>query len=94
MLSFMEAVRQIKEAYPTVKTVSGLSNISYGMPYRKIVNMNFLALALSVGMDAAIMDPENRDMCGTLYAVEALLDRDKYCRKYNRAYRQGKFGSK
>lgn len=92
MLSFMESVKKIKELHPTVNTVSGLSNISYGMPYRKIVNMNFLTLALSAGMDAAIIDPENRDMIATIYAVEALLNRDKYCRKYNKAFRQGKFG--
>ncbi len=92
MLSFMEAVREIKKLHPTVKTVSGLSNISYGMPYRKIVNMNFLTLALSAGMDAAIIDPENRDLYASIYAVEALLNRDKHCRKYNKAYRDGKIG--
>ena len=93
MLSFMETVRRIKEICPAVHTVSGLSNISYGMPCRKAVNMNFLALALSAGMDAAIMDPENRDMTASVYAVEALLGHDKYCRKYNRAFRRGLFGT-
>lgn len=92
MLQFMDSVRGIKKLYPDVKTVSGLSNISYGMPYRKIVNMNFLTLALSAGMDAAIIDPENRDMIASMYAVEALLNRDKHCRNYNKAFRQGKIG--
>ncbi len=92
MLSFMEAVREVKRLFPKVKTISGLSNISYGMPYRKIVNLNFLALALSAGMDAAIMDPGNRDLYASVYAVEALLNRDKHCRKYNKAYREGKIG--
>lgn len=92
MLTFMDAVKEIKSLYPTVNTVSGLSNISYGMPYRKIVNQNFLTLALAAGMDAAIIDPENRDMYATIYAVEALLNRDKHCRNYNKAFRQGKFG--
>ena len=92
MITFMNSVKQIKRMHPAVNTVSGLSNISYGMPYRKIVNMNFLTLALSVGMDAAIIDPENRDMYATIYAVEALLNKDKYCRNYNKAFRQGKFG--
>ncbi|MEG1497320.1 MAG: methyltetrahydrofolate cobalamin methyltransferase [Clostridiales bacterium] len=92
MLSFMEAVQKIKTLYPTVKTVSGLSNISYGMPYRKIVNLNFLALALSAGMDAAIIDPEKKDLYSSIYAVEALLNRDKHCRKYNKAFRDGIIG--
>ncbi len=92
MLMFMESVREIKRLYPTVKTVSGLSNISYGMPYRKIINQNFLTLALSAGMDAAIINPENRDMVGSIFAVEALMGQDKHCRKYYKAFRDGKFG--
>ncbi len=92
MLMFMDSVREIKRLYPTVKTVSGLSNISYGMPYRKIINLNFLTLMLAAGMDAAIINPENRDMVGSIFAVEALLGRDRHCRKYYKAYRDGKFG--
>ena len=93
MLMFMDSVREIKRIYPTVKTVSGLSNISYGMPYRKIINQNFLTLALYAGMDAAIINPENRDMVGSIFAVEALLGQDRHCRKYYKAFRDGKFGS-
>lgn len=92
MLSFMDAVREIKRLNPYVKTISGLSNISYGMPYRKIVNLNFLTLALSAGMDAAIIDPTNRDYYATVLTVEALLNRDKHCRRYYKAYRAGKIG--
>ena len=92
MLKFMEAVREIKRLYPTIKTTSGLSNISYGMPYRKVVNQNFLTLALSAGMDSGIVDPTNRDFISTIYAAEALLGMDKHCRKYNKAFRAGKIG--
>jgi 5-methyltetrahydrofolate--homocysteine methyltransferase len=94
MLQFMESVRQIKAVYPTVHFTSGLSNISYGMPARAIINRNFLTLALSAGMDSAIMDPTNRAMAETIYAAEALLGMDKFCRNYNKAYRQGKIGVK
>ena len=92
MLSFISSVKKLKERHPAIHTVSGLSNISYGMPYRKIVNMNFLTLSMYAGMDAAIIDPENRDMIATIYAVDALLAKDKHCRNYNKAFRQGKFG--
>lgn len=92
MINFMEAVRGIKALHPTVNITSGLSNISYGMPCRKLVNQNFLALALSVGMDSAIVDPANRDMRGTILATEALLGRDRCCRRYNNAYRKGLIG--
>ncbi len=92
MLIFMETIREIKRLYPGVKTTSGLSNISYGMPYRKIINLNFLTLALSAGMDSAIIDPTNRDLYATILATEALLNKDKHCRNFSRAYRQGKIG--
>ncbi len=92
MLNFMEAIRQIHAKYPRVHFTSGLSNISYGMPYRKIVNQNFLALALSVGMDSAIVDPTNRDVYATILAVTALMNKDRCCRRYNKAYRAGKIG--
>lgn len=92
MLNFMEAIRQIHTSYPEVHFTSGLSNISYGMPYRKIVNQNFLALALSAGMDSAIVDPTNRDIYATMLAVEALMNQDRLCRNYNKAYRVGKIG--
>jgi len=90
MLSFMEAIKKTKELYPTVNFTSGLSNISYGMPARRLVNQNFLTLALFAGMNSAIMDPMNSAMMDTLLVAEALLGRDKYCRKYNKAYRDGK----
>ena len=94
MLDFIEAVKGIKTQYPDVKITSGLSNISYGMPCRKLINKAFLAMALQAGMDSAIMDPGDREMLGTILAAEVLMGQDKYCRRYNRAYRAGKIGKK
>ncbi len=92
LVTFMDAVRKIKKEFPGVYITSGLSNISFGMPCRKIVNLNFLALAMSAGMDSAIVDPTKREICATILAVEALLGKDAFCRKYNTAYRKGLFG--
>ncbi|GAW32693.1 methyltetrahydrofolate cobalamin methyltransferase [Carboxydocella sp. JDF658] len=92
LLNFVETLKKAKELYPTIKVTSGLSNISFGMPLRKVINQNFLTIALYAGMDSAIMDPCNRDMLATLLATEALLGRDRYCRKYYNAYRKNKIG--
>lgn len=92
LLKFAEATRQIKELYPTINITSGLSNISFGMPLRKVVNQNFLTLAMFAGMNSAILDPLNRDLIATLLATEALLGRDKYCRNYANGYRKHKIG--
>lgn len=91
-LNFFEAVRRIKEKYPTVNVTAALSNISYGMPARKLVNCNFLTLAIQAGLDSVIADPLNREVIGTIFATEVLLSRDKFCRKYNMAFRKGLIG--
>jgi 5-methyltetrahydrofolate--homocysteine methyltransferase len=92
LLSFNDAVRLIKGKYPEVHITSGLSNISFGMPYRKAINTQFLALAMSAGMDSAIMDPTSADMRATLYATDALLGNDEYTMNYLTAFRKGLIG--
>ena len=62
------------------------------MPARKVVNANFLAIAMAAGLDSVIADPMNRDVAGTIFATEALLGRDRHCRKYGKAYRAGRIG--
>jgi 5-methyltetrahydrofolate corrinoid/iron sulfur protein methyltransferase len=94
LVKFMETTTTIKGLYPDIKVTSGLSNISFGMPLRRVVNQNFLTLAMFAGMDSAIMDPCNREMMATLLATEALLGRDRFCRKYYKAFRKGKIGAK
>ena len=92
MLVFNECVRAIKEEYPTIHITSGLSNISFGLPVRKMINIPFMVLAMAAGMDSAIMDPTSRDMNGVLHATEALLGEDEFCMEYLEAYRDNLFG--
>ena len=93
MQDFAESISLI-HYYAPVKVTGAISNISFDMPARKYVNMNCMAYAIAAGLDSAIMDPCSADMMGTIYACEALRQKDKGGRKYNRAYRQGKFGKK
>jgi len=92
MLKFVETLKSVKELYPTVKVTSGLSNISFGMPLRKVINQYFFSIAIFAGMDSAIIDPLNRDMLTALLTTEALLGRDRFCRNFNQAYRKNKIG--
>ena len=92
MLNFTETLKRVKELYPTIKVTSGLSNISFGMPLRKVVNQGFLTIALYAGMDSAILDPTNRDMMATILVTEALLGRDRLCRNFSNAFRKKKIG--
>lgn len=92
LLKFVEATQAIKELFPTIKVTSGLSNISFGMPLRKIINQTFLTIAMYAGMDSAILDPCNRDMLAIMLATEALMGRDRFCRNFSNAYRKNEIG--
>ncbi len=86
---FFNAVRRIMDDYPGVHTICGASNISYGMPARKIVNRAFMVMAIQSGLDGAITNPTDRDMMSSILAAEALVGRDNFCENYCNAYRDG-----
>ena len=90
-LVFLETLREIKLALPGAKTVSGLSNISFGLPKRSLINKAFLVLAVGAGLDAAILDPTDKEMLALLRATETLLGQDPYCVEYLKAFREGRF---
>ncbi|MCL1847858.1 MAG: dihydropteroate synthase [Coriobacteriia bacterium] len=91
LVSFTKAIRLIRAEFPDVHITSGLSNISYGMPNRKAINMQFLSLSMAAGMDSAILDPLSPDMQATIHATDALLGNDEFCMEYIAAYRAGLF---
>mgnify|MGYP002855440351 CR=1 FL=1 len=88
----LEVMAYTKEHYPGVHLSGAISNISYNLPYRKIVNIAFAVLCVNAGMDSAVLDPLNRDLRGAIYATEALKGDDFYCMEYISAYREGIFG--
>ncbi len=88
----VEVISTIRKQYPDIHITAAISNISFNLPVRKLVNMGFTVLAMNVGLDSAILDPTNRDMLGLIYATEALLGLDDYCMEYISAYREGIIG--
>lgn len=89
-----EVISTIREQYPSIHITAAVSNISFNLPVRKMINLGFTVLAMKAGLDSAILDPTNRDMMGVIYATEALLGMDDYCMEYIEAYRDGIFGPK
>lgn len=85
----LESIRLIRDTFPEVHFMCGLSNVSYGLPNRALVNRLFMVQTMALGMDGYILDPTNRDMMGALYVAAALTGQDKYCRGYLKAHRQG-----
>lgn len=72
-----------------VNTTIGLSNISHGLPRRKLLNRTFLTLAMREGLDSALMNPLDKAVMSSLFATRAFMGEDSYCGKYLRAYRSG-----
>ncbi len=86
-VEFLDAVEQIMARFPGVHTMCGLSNISYGLPERKLLNQTFMVMAIAKGLDGAIVNPLDRRMMAGIVAAEALAGRDEYCTEYLKAYR-------
>ena len=63
-------------------TSLGVSNVSFGLPQRDIVNTTFFAMALGAGLDAAIMNPKATGMTNVYFSFNALQDKDPMCEKY------------
>jgi 5-methyltetrahydrofolate--homocysteine methyltransferase len=78
----LSVIRFVKENYPGIQTLAGLSNISFGLPGRSLINRCFLSAAVQAGRDAAIMDVGDEDLTAALFASEALAGRDEYCMEY------------
>lgn len=77
----LDALKSVKEKY-NVKTVLGVSNISFGLPKREIVNTAFLTLALESGLDLPIINPNIESMTGAFRAFKVLREFDKNCTEY------------
>ena len=90
----LETMRAVRAEFPKAHLCAGLSNISFGLPARPLVNRVFLTLALAAGLDAAILDPFDRELQGELLAAELVLGRDRHCRNYTHSYREGRIGHK
>ena len=87
----LDTVSQLKAAYPEIHFVCGLSNISYGLPNRKLINRYFLAQIAAAGMDSFILDPTDKQLMGGYLVSQVLLGQDKFCAKYLKAHRKGLF---
>ena len=83
----LESLRKVREIYG-VCTVLGVSNISFGLPSRPIVNSIFYTMAMQNGLSVGIINPGSEDMMKAWYAFHALMALDSNCEKYIARYAQ------
>ena len=77
----IEALRLVREKYG-VRTVLGVSNISFGLPNRGIINSNFYTMAMQNGLSAGIINPSSEAMMQAYYSYCALMGYDENCQTY------------
>lgn len=102
-LHYLDAVRQIRQTYgPEVHITGGISNVSFGLPRRQLINYTFMCLGMEAGLDSGIIDPiQNRvseafsldqESEPVRLARDMLTGKDEYCVSYIQAWRQGRLG--
>ncbi|WP_053957342.1 homocysteine S-methyltransferase family protein [Inediibacterium massiliense] len=89
VMETIKAVGMVKEKY-NVKTSLGVSNVSFGLPDRQLLNQTFLAMGLTQGLDAPILNPLDQGMINTIHAFKVLSNQDKEAKKYIQEYESRK----
>jgi len=82
---YLDAVRGLREKYPEVHIFGGLSNVSFGLPRRKLLNQAFITLAILAGCDAIMIDPLMNppvDFIEFKLAAEVMTAKDQYAMRY------------
>jgi len=86
----LRLMEEMSARFAGLHFVSGLSNVSFGLPERRHLNRAYVVLSMASGLDAVIVDPLDGTLMALVYATEALLNKDPFCMQYIRCYRQGK----
>ncbi|HLX63142.1 MAG TPA: dihydropteroate synthase [Planctomycetota bacterium] len=84
--TILSTVHELHQRWPDAHVVVGLSNVSFNMPRRALLNQVYLAMLLANGLDAVICDPCGVPIHETLYAGQALLGQDEYFATYLSAF--------
>ncbi len=89
MKDILEVIREFKIiSEPSPKTIVGLSNVSQGTGVRSLINCTFLTMALAYGLDAAILDPLDKELMDVAITAELILNKQIYCDSFLEAYRK------
>jgi cobalamin-dependent methionine synthase I len=85
-----ETIRRVNAAHAGVHTILGLSNVSFGLPNRRLINQNFISMCMEAGLDSAIADPKDKKLMANILSANLLLGKDRHGMGYIKAFRAGK----
>ncbi len=86
----LDTILALRQSFRECHITGGLSNISYGMPNRRLLNRVFATMCVARGLDSAVIDPLDRELMASLVAAEAIAGHDEWCMNYLQAYREGR----
>ena len=84
-ITTLETLRRVRDELHG-KTILGVSNISFGLPQREIINAAFFTMAMQNGLSAAIINPNSEAMMRAYYSFRALMNLDPQCSEYISVY--------
>ncbi len=87
----LDTLKAIKSGIPEAKTTIGLSNFSFGLPERAVLNRAFIIAAIVSGLDSAFCNPNSKNISRGIILGRLIDGQDRHCRKFSRAVRSGKF---
>lgn len=90
VIDTLDVMREFSQRFPGLHLISGLSNVSFGLPERRHLNRAFLVMGIANGLDAVIADPLDDNLMSLMYAAEALVNKDRFCLNYIKAFQDGK----
>ncbi len=82
-----EIIHSLKSEFAGLRSCCGLSNISFGLPVRAVLNRVFLTLMISAGLDSAILDTSDRKLMSAARASLTMCGKDAFCADYISAFR-------
>jgi cobalamin-dependent methionine synthase I len=86
----LETIKTICSTFPQSHIICGVSNVSMGLPGRRLLNRTFLTMAIYAGLDTFLIDVRDQALLSSIYASKVLVNQDLYCLEYLQAYRTKK----
>ena len=86
----LETIKMIRSNFPNSHVTCGVSNVSMGLPERRLINRTFLTMAIASGLDTLLIDVRDQALMSSIHASKVLTNQDPYCLEYLRAYRSKK----
>jgi len=86
----LDTIKAIRSNFPDSHTICGVSNVSMGLPGRKLINRTFLTMAIAAGLDTLLIDVRDQALLSSIFASRVLMNQDPYCLEYLKAYREKK----